>query len=113
MMCDASNAVAIQAEMLKYLPTAAVSLREELVLKMAVLAERHASDHICEHLVCRDSPHPTVPLRRFPSESVSSSDGPPPTACHLVFPGRRFPSESVPIRRSPSDRLPSGVPRPT
>ena len=35
----------IMAELLSYLTVAALSVREELVLKMAVLAERYASEH--------------------------------------------------------------------
>lgn len=44
-MCDKTNAEEIVAEMLKYLETADYSIREEMVLKVAILAERYASDY--------------------------------------------------------------------
>lgn len=43
-MCDKSNAEHIVAEMLAYLETADYMIREELVLKIAILAEKYASD---------------------------------------------------------------------
>mmetsp|Transcript_28079 Transcript_28079/g.53476 ORF Transcript_28079/g.53476 Transcript_28079/m.53476 type:complete len:1010 (+) Transcript_28079:139-3168(+) len=45
-MCDRSNVRDLMAELLLYLTTANVSMREELVLKMAVLAERYALDRL-------------------------------------------------------------------
>uniref|UniRef100_A0A6G1SB68 AP-2 complex subunit alpha n=1 Tax=Aceria tosichella TaxID=561515 RepID=A0A6G1SB68_9ACAR len=44
-MCDKTNAEEIVAEMLKYLETADYSIREEMVLKVAILAEKYASDY--------------------------------------------------------------------
>ncbi|OQR79959.1 AP-2 complex subunit alpha-like [Tropilaelaps mercedesae] len=44
-MCDKSNAREIVAEMLSYLETADYSIREEMVLKVAILAEKYASDY--------------------------------------------------------------------
>ncbi|XP_022652524.1 AP-2 complex subunit alpha-like [Varroa jacobsoni] len=44
-MCDKSNAREIVAEMLAYLETADYSIREEMVLKVAILAEKYASDY--------------------------------------------------------------------
>ncbi|XP_077542865.1 adaptor protein complex 2, subunit alpha [Haemaphysalis longicornis] len=44
-MCDKSNAEEIVAEMLAYLETADYSIREEMVLKVAILAEKYASDY--------------------------------------------------------------------
>uniref|UniRef100_A0A8C5C3V5 AP-2 complex subunit alpha n=1 Tax=Gadus morhua TaxID=8049 RepID=A0A8C5C3V5_GADMO len=44
-MCDRSNAKQIVAEMLSYLETADYSIREEIVLKVAVLAEKYAVDY--------------------------------------------------------------------
>uniref|UniRef100_A0A8D1VNM1 AP-2 complex subunit alpha n=1 Tax=Sus scrofa TaxID=9823 RepID=A0A8D1VNM1_PIG len=44
-MCDRSNAQQIVAEMLSYLETADYSIREEIVLKVAVLAEKYAVDY--------------------------------------------------------------------
>lgn len=44
-MCDKTNAEEIIAEMLKYLETADYSIREEMVLKVAILAEKYASDY--------------------------------------------------------------------
>jgi hypothetical protein len=44
-MCDRSNAENIVAEMLTYLETADYSIREEMVLKVAILAEKYASDY--------------------------------------------------------------------
>ena len=41
-MCDSTNADTIVEELLRYLPTADFALREELVLKMAIMAERFA-----------------------------------------------------------------------
>ena len=41
--CDASNARDIVAELLRYLTTADFAIREELALKTAILAERHAA----------------------------------------------------------------------
>ncbi|GFV25764.1 hypothetical protein TNCV_3867341 [Trichonephila clavipes] len=44
-MCDKSNAEEIVGEMLAYLETADYSIREEMVLKVAILAEKYASDY--------------------------------------------------------------------
>lgn len=44
-MCDKTNAEEIVAEMLSYLETADYSIREEMVLKVAILAEKYASDY--------------------------------------------------------------------
>ncbi|XP_026062167.1 AP-2 complex subunit alpha-2-like isoform X3 [Carassius auratus] len=44
-MCDRSNSKQIVAEMLSYLETADYSIREEMVLKVAVLAEKYAVDY--------------------------------------------------------------------
>lgn len=44
-MCDSSNAQEIVGELLIYLEKADYSIREELVLKIAILAERFASDY--------------------------------------------------------------------
>ncbi|XP_057201109.1 AP-2 complex subunit alpha-2 isoform X1 [Triplophysa rosa] len=44
-MCDRSNAKQIVAEMLSYLDTADYSIREEMVLKVAILAEKYAVDY--------------------------------------------------------------------
>ncbi|KAF7245378.1 AP-2 complex subunit alpha-2 [Varanus komodoensis] len=44
-MCDRSNAQQIVAEMLNYLETADYSIREEIVLKVAILAEKYAVDY--------------------------------------------------------------------
>ena len=43
-MCDTSNAQPIVNELLKYLQTADFSLREEMVLKIAILTEKYATD---------------------------------------------------------------------
>uniref|UniRef100_A0A914WXU2 Clathrin/coatomer adaptor adaptin-like N-terminal domain-containing protein n=1 Tax=Plectus sambesii TaxID=2011161 RepID=A0A914WXU2_9BILA len=44
-MCDRSNAAEIVSEMLIYLETADYSIREEMVLKVAILAEKYATDY--------------------------------------------------------------------
>ncbi|CAJ0954334.1 unnamed protein product, partial [Mesorhabditis belari] len=44
-MCDRTNASEIVAEMLTYLETADYSIREEMVLKVAILAEKYANDY--------------------------------------------------------------------
>eukprot|EP00112_Aurelia_sp_Birch-Aquarium-sp1_P008540 Seg1944.9 transcript_id=Seg1944.9/GoldUCD/mRNA.D3Y31 product="AP-2 complex subunit alpha-2" protein_id=Seg1944.9/GoldUCD/D3Y31 len=44
-MCDSSNAIEIVTEMLDYLKHAVYSIREELVLKIAILAEKYATDY--------------------------------------------------------------------
>ncbi|XP_071497904.1 AP-2 complex subunit alpha-2-like isoform X2 [Diadema antillarum] len=44
-MCDRSNADQIVGEMLVYLEKADYSIREEMVLKVAILAEKYASDY--------------------------------------------------------------------
>ncbi|GMR60331.1 hypothetical protein PMAYCL1PPCAC_30526, partial [Pristionchus mayeri] len=44
-MCDRTNAAEIVAEMLTYLETADYSIREEMVLKVAILAEKYATDY--------------------------------------------------------------------
>ncbi|CAH1787764.1 unnamed protein product [Owenia fusiformis] len=44
-MCDRTNAQEIVAEMLAYLETADYSIREEMVLKVAILAEKYAVDY--------------------------------------------------------------------
>lgn len=41
-MCDKTNAEEIVGEMLEYLETADYSIREEMVLKVAILAEKYA-----------------------------------------------------------------------
>lgn len=43
-MCDRSNAEEIVQEMLNYLETADYSIREEMVLKVAILSEKYATD---------------------------------------------------------------------
>ena len=43
-MCDTSNAQPIVNELLKYLQTADFSIREEMVLKIAILTEKYATD---------------------------------------------------------------------
>lgn len=43
-MCDSSNSVEIVQELIKYLTVADFSMREELTLKIAILAERFAPD---------------------------------------------------------------------
>ncbi|XP_018323433.1 AP-2 complex subunit alpha [Agrilus planipennis] len=43
-MCDKTNAEEIVQEMLNYLETADYSIREEMVLKVAILAEKYATD---------------------------------------------------------------------
>lgn len=44
-ICENENAQQIVAEMLKYLENADFSIREELVLKIAILSERYATDY--------------------------------------------------------------------
>ena len=44
-MCDRSNSEDIVLEMLTYLETADYSIREEMVLKVAILAEKYATDY--------------------------------------------------------------------
>ncbi|VDM68005.1 unnamed protein product, partial [Strongylus vulgaris] len=44
-MCDRTNASEIVSEMLAYLETADYSIREEMVLKVAILAEKYATDY--------------------------------------------------------------------
>lgn len=43
-MCDTTNAQPIVAELLKYLQTADYAIREEMVLKIAILTEKYATD---------------------------------------------------------------------
>ncbi|KAM8927964.1 AP-2 complex subunit alpha-1 isoform 3-T3 [Pelodytes ibericus] len=44
-MCDRTNSKQIVSEMLSYLETADYSIREEIVLKVAILAEKYAVDY--------------------------------------------------------------------
>ena len=44
-MCDRSNAEDIVQEMLSYLETADYTIREEMVLKIAILSEKYAVDY--------------------------------------------------------------------
>lgn len=44
-MCDRTNAENIVSEMLNYLEVADYSIREEMVLKVAILAEKYATDY--------------------------------------------------------------------
>ncbi|CAN0429297.1 unnamed protein product [Lampetra planeri] len=44
-MCDRTNAQQVVSEMLGYLETADYSIREEMVLKVAILAEKYAVDY--------------------------------------------------------------------
>lgn len=50
-MCDKSNAEEIVQEMLAYLETADYSIREEMVLKVAILAEKYATDFTWSALI--------------------------------------------------------------
>ncbi|KAF2097890.1 Adaptor protein complex AP-2 alpha subunit [Rhizodiscina lignyota] len=43
-MCDSSNSQPIVSELLKYLQTADYAIREEMVLKIAILTEKYATD---------------------------------------------------------------------
>lgn len=43
-MCDSSNSQSIVNELLKYLQTADFAIREEMVLKIAILTEKYATD---------------------------------------------------------------------
>lgn len=43
-MCDTTNAQPIVNELLKYLPSADYAIREEMVLKIAILTEKYATD---------------------------------------------------------------------
>ena len=43
-MCDASNAQVIVGELLQYLQNADFAIREEMVLKIAILTEKYATD---------------------------------------------------------------------
>ncbi|KAF1814728.1 Adaptor protein complex AP-2 alpha subunit [Eremomyces bilateralis CBS 781.70] len=43
-MCDATNSQAIVTELLKYLQSADYAIREEMVLKIAILAEKYATN---------------------------------------------------------------------
>ena len=43
-MCDSTNAQPIVSELMKYLQTADYAIREEMVLKIAILTEKHATD---------------------------------------------------------------------
>ncbi|KAI9793038.1 MAG: hypothetical protein M1816_000936 [Peltula sp. TS41687] len=43
-MCDTSNAQSVVAELLKYLQSADYAIREEMVLKIAILTEKYATD---------------------------------------------------------------------
>ncbi|KAG9711697.1 Adaptor protein complex AP-2 alpha subunit, partial [Aureobasidium melanogenum] len=43
-MCDTTNAKPIVGELLKYLQTADYAIREEMVLKIAILTEKYATD---------------------------------------------------------------------
>ncbi|XP_001641214.2 AP-2 complex subunit alpha-2 [Nematostella vectensis] len=44
-MCDKNNAEEIVSEMLEYLETADYSIKEEMVLKVAILSEKYATDY--------------------------------------------------------------------
>ncbi|KAF8473131.1 adaptin N terminal region-domain-containing protein [Kalaharituber pfeilii] len=44
-MCDPTNAVPIVSELLKYLQSADYAIREEMVLKIAILAEKYATEY--------------------------------------------------------------------
>ncbi|OCL08738.1 Adaptor protein-like protein complex AP-2 [Glonium stellatum] len=43
-MCDPTNSQAVVSELLKYLQTADYAIREEMVLKIAILTEKYATD---------------------------------------------------------------------
>jgi AP-2 complex subunit alpha len=43
-MCDTSNSKVIVGELVKYLQSADYNLREEMVLKIAILTERFATE---------------------------------------------------------------------
>jgi AP-2 complex subunit alpha len=43
-MCDSTNAQTIVSELLKYLPSADYAIREEMVLKIAILTEKYATE---------------------------------------------------------------------
>ncbi|KAG1240025.1 hypothetical protein G6F68_018064 [Rhizopus microsporus] len=44
-MCDTSNAKVVVSELLRYLQVADYAMREEMVLKIAILAEKFASSY--------------------------------------------------------------------
>ncbi|KAF3165648.1 hypothetical protein TWF788_000677 [Orbilia oligospora] len=44
-MCDSTNAGVIVGELLKYLPNADYAIREEMVLKIAILTEKYATEY--------------------------------------------------------------------
>ena len=59
-MCDGSNAKTIVGELLKYLNVADYSLREEMVLKIAIMTEKFATEYEwCVNVLVRaeDRPH--------------------------------------------------------
>ncbi|KAF3916277.1 hypothetical protein ABW21_db0202183 [Orbilia brochopaga] len=44
-MCDSTNAGVVVGELLKYLPNADYAIREEMVLKIAILTEKYATEY--------------------------------------------------------------------
>ena len=50
-MCDTSNSKVIVGELVKYLQSADYNLREEMVLKIAILTERFATEVRLDYLV--------------------------------------------------------------
>ncbi|KAK6543329.1 hypothetical protein TWF694_000082 [Orbilia ellipsospora] len=44
-MCDSTNANVVVGELLKYLPNADYAIREEMVLKIAILTEKYATEY--------------------------------------------------------------------
>ena len=44
-MCDVSNAKTIVSELIRYLHIADYALREEMVLKIAIMTEKYATEH--------------------------------------------------------------------
>jgi len=52
-MCDTSNSKVIVGELVKYLQSADYNLREEMVLKIAILTERFATEVCSSQSQCR------------------------------------------------------------
>ena len=68
-MCDGNNAKTIVGELLKYLSVADYTLREEMVLKIAILTEKFATEYewcvrksrLCRHETDRGRPGMSIP----------------------------------------------------
>ncbi|KAE9979304.1 hypothetical protein BLS_009933 [Venturia inaequalis] len=89
-MCDATNAQPIVSELLKYLQTADYAIREEMVLKIAILTEKYATDiqwyvDISLKLIAMAGDHVSDEVWQRVCQIVTNNEELQPYAAHTIF----------------------------